>query len=72
MIPIKYYIRYNLIKFSIIILCSFIIFNINYYKKEINLDNELPPEYEKNINYSNYSSIIKPIALIILILIILI
>ena len=27
------------------------------------MDNELPPEYEKNINYSNYSSIIKPIAL---------
>ena len=63
MIPIKYYIIYSLIKFSIIILCSFNIFNINYYKIEINLDNELPPEYEKNINYTKYSSILKPIAL---------
>ena len=63
MIPIKYYIIYALIKFSIIILCSFNIFNINYYKIEINLDNELPPEYEKNINYTKYSSILKPIAL---------
>ena len=52
--------RYNLIKFFIIILCSF---NINDYKVEINLDNELPPKYENNINYSNYSTIIKPIAL---------
>jgi hypothetical protein len=49
-----------LIKYFIIILCSF---NINYNKIEINLDNELAPKYEKNINYSNYSSIIKPIAL---------
>ena len=59
----NYFIQINLIKFFIIILCSFNIFNINYNKIEINLDNELPPEYEKNINYSNYSSIIKPIAL---------
>ena len=51
---------FSLIKYFIIILCFF---NINYKKLEINLDNELPPKYEKNINYSNYSSIIKPIAL---------
>lgn len=49
-----------LIKFGVIILYSF---NINYDQKEIILDNELETKYEKNINYSNHSTILKPIAL---------
>ena len=44
-----------LIKFGVIILYSL---NINYDQKEIILDNELETKYEKNINYSNHSTIL--------------
>ena len=49
-----------LIKFGILFLYFF---KINNYEKAIDLDNEFPAKYEKNINFSNYSSNIKPIAL---------
>ena len=49
-----------LIKFFVLILYSF---NINHDRIEIILDNELATKYEKNINYSNHSTILKPIAL---------
>ena len=53
-----------LIKLSILILCSININKINNtHENQINLDNELQPAYESNINFSNYSSILKPIAL---------
>ena len=51
---------WSLIKFIVIILCFL---NYNHNKIEIDLDNELPPEYEKNVNYYNYSTDIKPIAI---------
>ena len=53
-------ILWSLIKFIAIILCFL---NFNHNKIEIDLDNELPPEYEKNVNYYNYSTDIKPIAI---------
>ena len=51
-----------LIKISFFILFSY---NFNIKKSDINLDldNEFPPIYEENINFSNYTSNIKPIAL---------
>ena len=51
---------FYLIKIFVIVFYSF---NINYDKKEIILDNELAIKYEKNINYSNHCSNLKPIAL---------
>ena len=51
-----------LLKISFFILFSY---NFNIKKSDINLDldNEFPPIYEENINFSNYTSNIKPIAL---------